>query len=577
LQVKIRPDAPLLAIRILDETSAYQLWVNGKRLSGNGKVGTTETGTKPQYLLQMAHVSPDRGQLDIVLQVANFSHAKGGVWNPITLGAEGELYKKQELMWGLDFFLFGALLVMGAYHVCLFLLRRQDLSVLFFGLFCLVVACRTALTEDRLFTYYFPDFSWEMVFKIELFTVHAAFLLLLLFIHSLYPSECSSRLMRILQGISLTFGLITLATCAKVSSLLVAPFHPVIIFIQGYIFYVLIKAIRRKRGEAATILVGLLIFFLAVINDILHNHGVIATAYVAPFGFMFLVGSQSLALARRYSQAFITGEQLSAEREEHIQALSEMNQQISSLVASLQKEVDEHTAANLALEEQMTERNRLELEIVRVSDNERVRISHELHDGLCQQLTGARLRCAALESMLATAGVDSTEVQPLGKLLDEAVNHAYDLSRGLWPLELDLKGVMLSLEELIRRISEQSGIAMEFHRKLGCEACATEQLTQIYNIAREAITNAVKHSRATLVTVSLECSVENGIVLRVCDNGIGRNTSENTGGGMGIGIMTHRAFIIGGCLQIFDAEGGGTLVVCTVPCYGQSRVEAPNA
>lgn len=570
-RVALKPNSPSLAVRVLDESSAYRLWVNGKLVAANGMVGTDHATTKPQYLLQLAKIPSDQVLLDIVLQVANFNHSKGGAWNPVTLGTEADLFRTQELKWGLDYFLFGCLLIMGAYHVCMFLLKRQNYSLLYFGLFCLNVACRTALTENRFFTCLFPEFSWELVFKIELFTAHAAFLLLLLFIQSLYSSECSFRLMRILEGICLVFGLVTLVSYAKLSSFLVEPFHPLILLIQGYICYVLLRAIILKRDGAATILTGLLIFFLAVTNDILHNHGVISTAYVAPFGFLFLVCTQSLVLARRYSQAFIAAEQLSGEREEHIQALSRMNTQIGNLVSTLQQEVEDHAAAGRALEAEMAERIRLECEIIKISDNERLQISHDIHDGLCQQLTGARLHCAALESRLASGGASLVEVEMLGQLLDDAVNHAYDLSRGLCPLELDSKNLAAPLEELIRSLSRQDGPVMEFHQKMGCDACATDHLTHIYRIAREAITNAVKHSKATLVTVSLGCSFEEGFLLEVRDNGVGRCMMEKKTGGMGIGIMRHRAGTIGGRLDIRDPEDGGTLVVCTAPC---SRIKS---
>lgn len=570
-RVALKLNSPLLAVRVLDESSAYRLWINGKLVAANGTVGTDHATTKPQYLLQLAEIPSGQVLLDIVLQVANFNHSKGGVWNPVTLGTEADLTRTQELKWGLDYFLFGCLLIMGAYHVCMFLLKRQNYSLLYFGLFCLDIACRTAVTENRFLTYLFPEFSWEVLFKLELFTVHAGFLLLLLFIQSLYFSDCSLRFMRILQGICLAFGLATLVSYARISSLLIEPFHPLILLIQGYICYVLIRAITLKRDGAATILAGLLIFFLAVINDILHYRGVISTAYVAPFGFLFLVCTQSLVLARRYSQAFIAAEQLSVEREGHIEALSSLNTQISNLVSTLQREVEEHATAGRALEAEMAERIRLECEIIKISDNERLQISHDIHDGLCQQLTGARLHCAALESRLASGGASIVEVEMLGQLLDDAVNHAYDLSRGLCPLELDSKNLAAPLEELIRSLSRQGAPVMEFYQKLGCDACSTDQLTHMYRIAREAITNAVKHSKATLVTVSMECSFEEGFVLKVRDNGVGRCVASKKNGGMGIGIMRHRAGTIGGRLDIRDSEDGGTLVVCTAPC---SRIQS---
>jgi len=538
LRVRLRPDAPRLAIRILDQATAYQLWVNGTRIAGNGTVGTSAATNRPQYLLQLARLPRSGDSLDIVLQVANFNHSKGGAWNPVTLGSEARLARIQGLRQGLDFFLFGCLLIMGAYHVFLYQLRRTDRSVLYFGLFCLVVACRTTLTENRIFTDLFPAFPWELVFKAELFTVHAAFLLLLLFIRSLYPDDCSRRLMRLLQGICLAFGLTTLATPARISSLLVTPFHPLIIFIHGYLFVVLFKAVLAKRGEAATILTGLLIFFLTVVNDILHNHGIVATAYVAPVGFLFLVGSQSLALARRYSHAFTAVEQLS----------------------------DAVTDKNRALEEEIAERARLEREIVNVCEEERRRISRDLHDGLCQQLTGARLQFSVLERKLAGAGREPPELQRLSSLLEESVNHAYDLSRGLWPVEYDPQGVGASLDELTRRLAESSGIAIYFIQNRGCAGCSHGSVTHLYRIAQEAITNAVKHSQGSRIVVALDCRDRSRLTLTVRDNGVGRSAAARTAGGLGMGIMAHRAKIIGGLLTVSDAEEGGTLVTCTVPC-----------
>jgi signal transduction histidine kinase len=574
LHVRLPGDSPQLAIRVLDQASAYLLWINGQKVASNGAVGTGSETTRPQYLLQVADIPSGARHLDLVLQVANFNHSKGGAWNPVTLGSSSELQRFQNFRLYFDFFLFGSLVIMGGYHVCLFLLRRKDYSVLYFGLFCLVVALRTALTENRFFTILFPDFSWEMVFKIELLTVHAAFLLLLLFIHSLYRADCSHRLMRILQSVCLVFGLATIVTPARISSLLVEPFHPLILFIHLYIFYILIRAVIRRRGEAAIILFGLLFFFLAVINDILHNHGVIATAYVAPAGFLVLVCFQSFALARRYSLAFTTVARLSAEREENIVDLSNLNLQITTLVSSLQQKVEEHSKTNQELERQIAERSRLERAIVMVGDNERLRISQELHDGLCQQLTGARLRCAVLENRLDAAGISNQEVSSLGQLLDEAVNHAYDLSRGLWPLEQTAHGLTSALEKLIRRMSDQSGIDISFQKKQGCQECSSEHFNQIQRIAREAVTNAVKHSKARRIFVSLECSAEGNIILEVRDDGKGMDINKKANGGMGIGIMKQRARIIGGRLEIRDAEGGGVCVKCLAPCKGNQAQEA---
>lgn len=216
-------------------------------------------------------------------------------------------------------------------------------------------------------------------------------------------------------------------------------------------------------------------------------------------------------------------------------------------------------------EAEMLERNRLEHEIVHISEDERRRISHDLHDGLCQQLTAARLRFSVLKRKQAAAGEAQPELTTIATLLDDAVNHAYSLSRGLWPVELDPVGAIPSLQELARRLSESSGIPIEFSRKQRCENCTSRHIIQLHRIAQEAITNALKHAQAGMIQVGFDCC-GNGIVLEVRDNGIGRSAEAESPGGLGTGIMQHRARIIDGDLQILDGEGGGTTVVCRVAC-----------
>ena len=115
-------------------------------------------------------------------------------------------------------------------------------------------------------------------------------------------------------------------------------------------------------------------------------------------------------------------------------------------------------------------------------------------------------------------------------------------------------------------LAESSGIAIEFSRKRGCEECPNTGVIQLYRIAQEAITNAVKHARPGRIVVGLDCVERKQITLTVHDNGIGRSSAAPTRGGLGISIMSHRARIIGGGLTIADADGGGTLVTCVVPC-----------
>ena len=560
LRVTLPPDQPPLAIRILDESSAYRLWVNGRSIAANGVVGTSPATTKPQYLLRIAPLpAPESGHLDLVLQVANFSHSKGGVWTPVTLGVEEVLSRTQELKWGLDLFLFGSLLLMGGYHACLYLLRRQDPSVIYFGLFCLLIALRTVLTENRFLTYLFPDLPWELVFKGELLTVHLSFLVLLLFIHTLYAAECSRPLMRLLQGVCLACGLVTLMTPAKISSLLVVPFHPVIVLILGYIVVILSLAIRRRRSGAATILLGLLVFFLAVINDILHNHLVIATAYIAPFGFLFLVGSQSLALARRSSQAFTTVEQLSVEREGHILALSRMD---------------------------------------RLKDEFLANTSHELRTPLNGIIGLAESLGAGAAGPLNRQVLTHLEmISSSGRRLHNLINDILDLSR-LQNRDITLHRQAVDLKALVDSVLAVSQ-ALIHGRPLALVNAVPAALPlvdgdedRLQQVLFNLIGNAIKFTDHGEVEVTAVASAS-GIEVSVRDTGSGipadqlegifhafaqvdSSPSRNHGGvGLGLGISRHLVELHGGRLWAEATPGAGATFRFTLPLASQAT--SPSA
>jgi len=247
--------------------------------------------------------------------------------------------------------------------------------------------------------------------------------------------------------------------------------------------------------------------------------------------------------------------------------INTQRQQINRLVDDVRQEMDERTHAHQVIEHEMAERLRLEQEVVSISDDERFKISRALHDGLCQQLTGARLACSSLSNRPGAQPETLELMKPLQRLLDESVEQAYALSRGAWPIEHEPQGQFTSLDAFIQRISEQSCIPIDFHNQSTCPECRNPQMSQLYRIAQEAITNAVKHARASRISVSFDCSPAEGIVVEIRDNGVGRaGSAGNTRGGMGIRIMAHRARSIGGELELQDLPEGGTAVICRAPC-----------
>jgi signal transduction histidine kinase len=310
------------------------------------------------------------------------------------------------------------------------------------------------------------------------------------------------------------------------------------VLLNVYFLVMLLVCVRRGRAGALFLLLGYFSLSVATLSEIYGHILSFSEVSFLPFGLLGFVLFQALAMAQRFATAFTAVENLSAD-----------------------------------LRTEMDERTRLEREIINVSEEERRRLSHDLHDGLCQQLVGTRVRCAVLaRSAIAEQGV-AEEVTEIASLLTDSVGQAYDLSRGLWPVELAPGEVGSSLAELARRVGRSTGIAVQYREQLSCSSCRNEHLVQLYRIAQESVTNAVKHAHPGRITISLDCGLDRRLILAVADDGIGRRAAAGSPGGLGLRIMAYRARMIGALLSIDDAEAGGTRVVCSLACPADKTSE----
>jgi signal transduction histidine kinase len=224
-------------------------------------------------------------------------------------------------------------------------------------------------------------------------------------------------------------------------------------------------------------------------------------------------------------------------------------------------------AANLNLEEEMRERRRLEREIARVGDEERRHLGYEVHDGVCQQLTGALLRCEALERRLGRgAPVSREEIGALSSLLEATIDEAHAVAEGLCPLEPDPEALVPALRALAKRTQHTSAMSCSCEFITRGEVSVPDATTahHLYRIAQEALSNAVRHAHAGRIEVELS-GTEDVLTLRVEDNGAGMPDCFPAGG-MGLRTMDYRAQMMEGKFTIEPGLDGGTRILCRLPC-----------
>jgi len=212
----------------------------------------------------------------------------------------------------------------------------------------------------------------------------------------------------------------------------------------------------------------------------------------------------------------------------------------------------------------VTGRRQLQEEYADAVWQQQVRIAHELHDGLGQELTGLGFLSKSLVlSLEGTPGAETAGRVRQG--IERSLEQIRGLARGVMPVEREPEGLMMALRQLTSSMESVHGIPCRFDCPQPVLVPDHQASSQIYRIAQEALTNAVKHGQASGVTVSLE-SGDKGILLRVLDDGIGvPESSEKMTAGSGLRIMRYRAAALGAALSIAPASPRGTEVRCFLP------------
>ncbi len=226
----------------------------------------------------------------------------------------------------------------------------------------------------------------------------------------------------------------------------------------------------------------------------------------------------------------------------------------------------------------ITERKRLEQEILDVSSRERQTIGRDLHDGLGQELTGVALMLRGLAKRIQKRCPDSIDhVNEIVLLVNQSIETARSLARGLMPVNKDGAGLAFSLRALAERSHALYGFQVQFRAKVLPDLALSETTaSHLYRIAQEALTNTARHGRASAAAIFLLLTEEK-FLLRISDNGVGLGAPSETTPGMGLKIMKYRASMIGARFEIVPNRPHGTVVRVRGECPMTATLQSAHA
>lgn len=206
-----------------------------------------------------------------------------------------------------------------------------------------------------------------------------------------------------------------------------------------------------------------------------------------------------------------------------------------------------------------------QLESLRVSEREQNRIGQDLHDDLCQVLAGVSCLMRVFEGRVAAKVPEELpSLKELNDQIIDAMHRTRALTHGLFPGKIqiaDIRGALLELASQVKarfKVDISTQFAGRFPKH------TSSQIIQIYRISQEAMSNAIKHGRATAINVQLTAS-DHAMELTITDNGDGLPAKENATPGVGLNIMKYRAALLGGDISVANCEPRGARVSLRYP------------
>lgn len=301
-----------LGLHIPSIASAYRLYVNGEMRASVGRTGTGSGEMKPGVLPRSLYLTADRQELELVVQVSNYSQRKGGIWDGFRLGTSEQIAAEQEQRTLFQAFIGTGLLVIAAYHIGFYFVRRER-STLMFGLACLALSLRTAFTGDMLAYRLFPAFPWEIGVKLEYLSVFCGISFLVLYFYYLYEGNLRRSVSYGLSLAMIGISLPILVLPARIYTEWMNVYVSVLLILVLYIVYGLVRAVlRRYVGARLNLLAGFL-FLAAVLNDILYYNFLLETIDLVSLGLFLFLFTQVFMLANKFASSYREVERLSGE------------------------------------------------------------------------------------------------------------------------------------------------------------------------------------------------------------------------------------------------------------------------
>ena len=335
LVIKLPPQTKTYGLRSNFVLSSHKLYINGEYFGEIGKIGNSKENSIPYYRIMNSYFQPDKNELELIYQTADFSFGDCAIIAP-RIGLANQITNEACVGLGRDLFLFGMLLIMGIYHLGLYYMRQKDRAPLYFGIFCLAFSIRMLIVGER----YLPSIiTWDYVsyVKVAYICVFVGFYSLCCFIYHSLPSLFKKWVVQLSVFCGISATIFSAILPYKMLDYLLLVYSIIGFPLIGFAIIRLIYGVWHKHPFSSGVLIGFCSLAIALVNDLIYQFTLSNHGSMIPLGVSIFTFTQAYTLSAKFSNAFTQAEQLSEENASILVELTNMN-------ANLESIVDERTA-----------------------------------------------------------------------------------------------------------------------------------------------------------------------------------------------------------------------------------------
>jgi signal transduction histidine kinase len=572
----------LLAFDVPVFDSSYDIYLNGKYFEGNGLIGTNAGESRPEYRRNFFRFQPVSDTISIIINVANFSHRRGGFWLPLKMGTFSKVQTQMANEWATEWGTICFLMGFSLFFLFFFIIYPKEKVMGFFSMGTIGLALRPLFTS-RFLVYNIFTVSWAWTIRLEYLTLYLTVAGWLWFLACLYPNRIFrtfSYVISVFLGIA---ALLTIFLPVRVFSYSTFVIYVVMLILMVYSISASTYGIIKREKFQIAYFVAFALFIFGGFHDIRVSLGRASegSGYILTYIVLLFVFFQAALLLNKWVVSFVETDKLKGD-------LEFMNKNLEVLVDKRTQELKQQNAEieqqnlKIALQnKQLSETIQLKNKIFSV-------VAHDLRSPVVNilymlnllkekeykekydtfansSIQYAQLVISLLENMLVW-----------GRGQEEKIKYSPEMR--------NLADVILTNLSIIKETSDKKEISINFTQVGSPMAFFDKDLLDI--IIRNILSNAIKYTpRGGRISILLKDKSQDGggTLLKICDNGIGISearqeeifssseissspgTENEKGTGFGLKLCAELIKINKGTISIDSHEGEGSCFSIILP------------